>query len=164
MIFEGSPSHNNVMKPLLLLILTLLPCLAQFRTIEIAFEGIGCAPCIESLPSRMQRIRGVESATVDANHGILKLQLAEQNRIRLEQVRDAIEQDGTKATTAQVAAIGTLARQASAWTLNLKGGAISYEITVSDSALKPGDYDITAQASNLHPIQLTATQIRLIMK
>ena len=69
-------------------------CPAQFRTVEMTFQGVGCASCLESLPSRVQRLRGVESATVDAKAGVLTVKLAEQNRVRVEQIRDFVEQDG----------------------------------------------------------------------
>src|SRR5436190_23389080 len=100
---------------LALLILLAAPCWAQFRSMEITFEGIGCASCMESLPGRMQRLRGVESATIDAQRGVLKIQLAEQNRVRLEQVRDMIEQDGTKAKSATITVKGDLAQTDGKW-------------------------------------------------
>src|SRR4051794_19623604 len=104
------------MKLLLLCIVT-FPCLAQFQSLEFTLEGIGCATCIESLPSRLTRLRGVESATIDAEHGIVKIQLAAENRVRLKQVRDMIEQDGTKATKAAVRVKGELSRIDKKWVL-----------------------------------------------
>ena len=71
---------------------------AQIHLLEMSFEGVNCLPCVESMPARALRIRGVESAKVDAAKGILSLQLAASNRVRVEQIRDMIQQDGTKAT------------------------------------------------------------------
>src|SRR5215471_3449753 len=102
---------------LALLVLLAVPSWAQFRSMELTFEGIGCASCMESLPGRVGRIRGVESATVDAQRGVLKVQLAEQNRVRLEQIRDMIEQDGTKVKAATITVQGDLAHVDGKWIL-----------------------------------------------
>ena len=142
-----------------------LPCLAQFRSIEITFEGIGCVSCIESMPARIQRMRGVESATVDAQHGILKVQLAPANRVRLEQVRDAIEQDGTKAKTAAVQVQGELSQADGKWVLQPGSLASSYEV---EGAAPPspaaGAYLVTGDVAKLRPgsgrIVITASQLK----
>src|SRR4051794_25930066 len=119
---------------LALLILLASPAYAQFRSMEITFEGIGCASCMESLPARMQRLRGVESATVDAAHGVLKIQLAEQNRVRVEQVRDMIEQDGTKMKSATVTVQGELAQASGKWVLQPPSLPASYEVDAASPA------------------------------
>ncbi|BDC50701.1 hypothetical protein F183_A30170 [Bryobacterales bacterium F-183] len=80
-------------------------CLAAFgqvQRLEIEFTGVNCAPCLESLPGRAKRIRGVAEASVDASKGLLKLTMEPVNRVRVEQFRDIIEQDGTKAVRATV--------------------------------------------------------------
>src|SRR5262245_19485790 len=113
---------------LALLILLTVPSWAQFRSMEITFEGSGCASCMESLPTRIQRLRGVESSTVDAQRGVLKIRLAEQNRVRLEQVRDMIEQDGTKVKSATIAVKGELAKVDGKWVLQPPALPSSYEV------------------------------------
>jgi copper chaperone CopZ len=127
-----------------------LPASAQFRTIEIQFEGIGCASCIESLPSRIQRMRGVTSATIDAQKQILKVELAEANRVRVEQIRDAIEQDGTKTVKASVTVRGELAEKDGKWVLRLPGVPATYEVS---SATPPtaGTHVITGGIDKLRP-------------
>lgn len=94
----------------LLIALAVCAVSAQIHTIDITFEGVGCVPCVESMPTRAQRIRGVESAKVDAAKGVLSVQLAATNRVRVEQVRDIIEQDGTKARSAVISVTGTMER------------------------------------------------------
>lgn len=152
------------MKLVFFSILAALPCVAQFRSIEITFEGIGCAGCIDSLPSRMQRLRGVESAAVDAEHGILKVQLAAENRVRLEQVRDLIEQDGTKATKAMVRLKGDLAQQDGKWSLRPNGVSTTYKVESSGaSALAAGTYLVVGVVAKLRPdsgpIVIAATEL-----
>src|SRR5689334_22378492 len=133
------------MKLLPLILLAALPALAQFRSIQITFEGIGCASCMDSLPSRMQRLRGVESATVDAQHGILKIQLTEQNRVRLEQVRDMIEQDGTKTRTAAVTVKGELSQVDGRWVLQPPSLPTAYEVEAASPAA--GTYIVSGEVA-----------------
>jgi len=116
------------MKLFPLFLLAALPAFAQFRSIEVTFEGIGCASCMESLPSRIGRLRGVESTKVDVQHSTVKVELAEQNRVRLEQVRDMIEQDGTKAKSALVTVKGNLSQIDGKWVLQPPALPAAYEI------------------------------------
>ncbi|MBM3813655.1 MAG: heavy-metal-associated domain-containing protein [Acidimicrobiia bacterium] len=105
-----------------------LPAFPQWQSLEFRFQGVGCASCIESLPARLERLRGVESAEVDAKSGTLKLKLAPQNRVRLEIVRDFIEQDGTKAVSAIVSGKGSLERKEGLLFFYLEGQSTSYRV------------------------------------
>ena len=69
---------------------------AQFLSFEMEFTDSGCVPCTESMQSRLERIRGVESASIDLEKGLIHLDLAESNRIRLGPLRARVTQDGTK--------------------------------------------------------------------
>ncbi|MEZ5352992.1 MAG: heavy metal-associated domain-containing protein [Bryobacteraceae bacterium] len=136
------------------------PASAQFRKIDIAFEGIGCASCVESLPPRMKRIRGVETAQVDAAKGTLTLTLAPENRVRLEQVRDAIQQDGTKAKSAAVEARGQIVKSDAGWTLQFPRG-VSYSLSGPLSGdLSPGLKTITGTVAGLQDIVIAVTSAR----
>jgi cation transport ATPase len=136
------------MKLALFFLLTLTAS-AQFRSMEIAFQGIDCASCMESLPSRLQRVRGVESATVDLKRGVLKIQLAEQNRVRLEQVRDMIEQDGTKVKSATVTVKGELAQVDGKWVLQPPALPASYEVEAASPAA--GSVTVSGEVTKLRP-------------
>ncbi len=138
------------MKPAWLLLLAALPCAGQFRTIEITFQGIGCISCIESMPERLQRLRGVEKVTVDAKSATLKIALAEQNRVRLEQVRDMIEQDGTKTQKAVVGIKGELTREGSKWKLQAAGVSASY-LVEAKTALTEGSHTVSGEVTEMHP-------------
>lgn len=94
----------------------------QAHRIEMTFTGVGCEPCIASMPARAQRLRGVDTASVDAAKGVLTVTLAAVNRVRIEQLRDLIQQDGTKAATATVEVSGVLERAAST-AAGVDGGA-----------------------------------------
>lgn len=93
---------------------------AQLQRIEMSFEGVNCVPCVESMPARAMRIRGVASAKADAEKGVLSLQLAPQNRVRVEQIRDLIQQDGTKALRAVVEITGKVEKgESGSWLLRV---------------------------------------------
>jgi hypothetical protein len=109
----------------------------------------------------MKRVRGVESAQVNAQEGTLELQLAPQNRVRLEQIRDFIEQDGTKATRAVVHVNGEVEKLGDRWILRPPGVSTSYEITGPD--LKPGPAIVAGDIRELRAasgtIQIRATRV-----
>jgi hypothetical protein len=128
---------------------------------KIWFNGTGCESCTESLGERMKRVRGVESAAVNLQEGTLDVKLAPQNRVRLEQVRDFIEQDGTKAVRAVVHIGGDLEKSADRWILQPPGVSSSYEVTGID--LKPGAAVIRGEVRELRPdsgaIKINASQV-----
>jgi hypothetical protein len=136
------------MKPALLVLLA-MPCLAQFRSMEIAFEGIDCASCMESLPGRIQRLRGVESAAVDPQRRVLRIQLAAENRVRLEQVRDMIEQDGTKVKTAAITVKGELSQVDGKWVLQPPSLPSNYE--VEGGSPSAGNFTVSGEVTKLRP-------------
>src|SRR5262245_35418787 len=112
----------------LLFVLTSTFATAQIQSIEMYFEGVNCVPCVESMPARAQRIRGVETATADPGKGVLTLRLAAQNRVRIEQIRDLIEQDGTKAKRAVVEVSGTLTEDRGVWLIKVPQWANPLEL------------------------------------
>ncbi len=109
---------------------------AQILSIEMTFTGVGCVPCVDSMPTRAKRIRGVESVAVDAEKGILAVTLANPNRVRVEQIRDLIEQDGTKAVRAKIVATGALELQedGKSWQLRIPQLPFPLRLTASDTA------------------------------
>jgi copper chaperone CopZ len=136
---------------LLLLISCAIPSLAQFRTIEMTFKGIGCASCIESLPERLRRLRGVESAVIDDQAGTVTVRLATKNRVRLEQIRDFIEQDGTKAVKAAVEVAGEVTKSDGRWILEPASLGTQYELEGTELAIAAGPKRIWGEAPALHP-------------
>ena len=109
----------------------------------------------------MKRVRGVESAQVNAQEGTLDLQLAPQNRVRLEQIRDFIEQDGTKATRAVVRVNGEVEKLGDRWILRPPGVSSTYEIAGPD--LKPGPATVAGEVREFRAgsgtIQIRATRV-----
>ena len=116
-----------------LLLMLACPALAQFRQIEVRFQDSGCASCVESLQSRLQRIRGVERVSAGAADGIvfLGVLLAGDNRVRLQQVRDFIEQGGNRILTIHVDLKGAIRREGESYLVLPAGGPQSYPIDLS---------------------------------
>ncbi len=164
--FGGGTKVPCKLKLALQLALLTSSAFAQLRHVEIEFTGVNCAPCLESLPARIQRMRGVEKAEVVADKGLLKVTFAQENRIRLEQLRDAIEQDGTKATRARLRAGGTLEETpAGQWQLKLPNGSLftirreDAGVPAAQYALKPGPATITGNIANLRASPLVVQNV-----
>jgi copper chaperone CopZ len=138
------------MKLAALLVLFAIPSLAQFRMIEITFHGIGCQSCMESLPERLKRLRGVETAVVDTAAGTVTARLTGKNRIRLEQVRDLIEQDGTRTLKATVEVAGEVSQSGGKWVLVPAGVAAEYELESAGASIAAGTGVFEGEAA-LHP-------------
>jgi copper chaperone CopZ len=92
----------------MLLLVAALPLSAEFLRIDVAFEDIGCASCIESLEGRLARVRGVERVEIDAKRGVATLHLAAKNHVRLRPLLSRITQDGTKVARIDVIALGSI--------------------------------------------------------
>jgi hypothetical protein len=101
----------------LLLVLASVACRGQYREIEFRFVPTPCESCTASVPGRMSKVRGVESAEL-AGTGVLKVKLAPENRARIELLRDMIEQDGTRVKSAIVAVAGTVETEAGGWVMH----------------------------------------------
>jgi len=141
----------GVLKAAAALCVLALPCLGQWETFEIRFEGVGCSSCIESLPGRVQRLRGVESAEVGASSGILRVKLAAENRVRLEQVRDMIEQDGTKARSAMVSGRGQLRQEAGQWLFRIPSQNVDYLLEAGKGMEAGSNVVLSGAIENLRP-------------
>ena len=139
-------------RALLAFLLLPLPAAAEWLSFELIFRGTGCASCIESLPQRLQRMRGVESVEVDAERSMLKVRLAAGNRVRLELIRDQIEQDGTKVISGRVDGVGNIAREAGgAWSFRLAGTTVTYPIDAAGFQPVEAALRIVAEVHTLRP-------------
>lgn len=111
------------MRASLLAALLAVPLAGELKRAEIRFEPSECVSCTESLPERLRRIRGVEHAALRPGQPpTLEVRLAAGNRVRLTRIRETIEQDGTKWTTARIEASGTCEKQGGQWVIKLFEG------------------------------------------
>ncbi len=67
---------------------------AEFLRIEIFMKDMDCLSCSDSLGKAFERMRGVKHVEVRVKEGAVVLELAEQNRITMEQVWDAVKRVG----------------------------------------------------------------------
>ena len=79
---------------------------------------------MESLESRLMRIRGVKAAFYDPEKNRVAVILEDNNRIRIWRLRGVIEQDGTKVTGLSGAASGELSRQGEEWRFAVMPGEV----------------------------------------
>jgi copper chaperone CopZ len=122
------------MRVAILLLATAVCSSAEFRRIEIDFEGTGCASCAESLPERLKRVRGVERAEVDLDRNRVTVHLEPGNKTRLAPVVSRITQDGTKIRRVETVARGTITRQGSALSFQLSEVNETYHLRAPESA------------------------------
>jgi hypothetical protein len=108
-------------------------------------------------------MRGVTEATVDTAKQVLRVELAGENRVGVEQIRDAIEQDGTKTVAATVEVRGEVARRDGKWMLTPPGSSMGYEVATG-MRLEPQVYLIRGRIEKLRPatgpLVLQATEIK----
>src|SRR5271168_491621 len=80
----------------------------EFLRVEVFMRDMSCESCSESLGSALKRLRGVENATVDFKAGTVAVELAERNRVGVEQVWDAIKRVGFTPGETKVVVRGTV--------------------------------------------------------
>ncbi len=124
------------MRPAVLLLMAALPLSAEFLRIDVAFEDIGCASCIESLNRRLARVRGVERAEIDAKRGVATLHLAAKNRVRLRPLLSRITQDGTKVVRTEVIASGSIEIAELGFLFQPSGLTQTYLLELDEKAMK----------------------------
>ena len=99
----------------LFLALPTLPMSAEFRQVEIKVSGLECVSCAESLPKTLERMRGVESATMDPKAGLVVVKLKTGNKLPLEDLRDKLKQAGYTPGDAKVNAVGAMVLEEGKW-------------------------------------------------
>jgi copper chaperone CopZ len=74
--------------------------------------GMDCAPCAHGVEKGLEKLEGVEDASVSLNEGYAALTLSHDNSVTLEKIHQIIRDNGFTPKRAEVVAIGTLARSA----------------------------------------------------
>jgi len=67
---------------------------AEFLRMEVSVTDMDCESCSVNLEGAFKRIRGVDKAEVDYKNRTVRLELAEKNRVGVEQVWDAVKRVG----------------------------------------------------------------------
>jgi copper chaperone CopZ len=82
------------MRILLLMLAALSTARAEFLRVEVFVKDMNCASCSDSLGRTFEKMRGVKHVDVSMKEGTVTLDLADQNRIAIEQVWDALKRVG----------------------------------------------------------------------
>ena len=82
--------------------------LAEFMHIQVSINGMNCVSCTESMVKAFEKIRGVKNVAISIPEGKVTLDLADQNRVTLEQVWDAIKRVGFTPGDTKVIVRGTV--------------------------------------------------------
>lgn len=144
---------------LLLLVATAAP--AQFLEFRVRFDDGGCSSCAESLEGRLQRVRGVETVTLDVERGVVELQLAADNRVRLAPLLSRIEQGAAKALETKLVAKGVLVRAAGVTKIELQGQAADQAYLLEgDTGAVGGSVILHAQVLDAEAGRLQVASVR----
>ena len=111
----------------LALILITVPLFAELHTLRVEYESSGCSSCVESLQGRLKRMRGVEEVKAEGDSAV-EMKLATGNRVRLEIVRDFIEQGAGKVKKMTLEASGSVVQDAGATYFELSGVGARYRL------------------------------------
>lgn len=114
-----------------LLLFTAVCLRGEFLQVDVAFEDVGCASCLESLEGRLGRVRGVERVEIDVAAGVARLYLAVGNKVRLAPLLSRITQGGTKILNTRVLARGMIKAGEAGYLFQPSGLAESYRLKFS---------------------------------
>ena len=132
-----------------------LPASAEFLQIDVAFQGTGCASCIESLEGRLDRLRGVEQVSVNAERETVSLRFAPGNRVRLAPFASRITQDGTKILRLRATARGSIESEQGKLIFRQSGLAETYRLEMSAAPeVSPGSaqvYEVQGVITGIEP-------------
>lgn len=124
-----------------------LPLLAEFRQVEIKVSGLECASCAESLPKTLERMRGVESASMDAKAGLVLVKLKAGNKLPFEDLRDKLKQAGYTPGDAKISAIGALIQEEGKWRFRPEGVSRTYFVELPASAKPAADQSVAIEGT-----------------
>jgi copper chaperone CopZ len=79
---------------LLLMLMALATADAEFLRVEVSMKDMNCASCSDSLGKAFEKMRGVQHVEVSMDKGTVTLDLADNNRVTIEQVWDTVKRIG----------------------------------------------------------------------
>jgi copper chaperone CopZ len=117
---------------------------AEFLHIQVSVRDMTCESCSESLGSILKRMRGVENVDIDYKAATVRLDLASQNRISVEQVWDAVKRVGftpgaTKVDVRGVVGGGKIEVREANKTYQVEGSAPDGETELKGTTEPPPD-------------------------
>ena len=129
---------------LLLLLMALSTARAEFLRIEVLMKDMNCASCSDSMGKAFEKIRGVQHVEVSMDKGTVTLDLAEKNRVTIEQVWDTVKRIGftpgdTKVTVRGNVQSNSLTISVIDKTVGIEGRAPEGEVSLSGTITPPAD-------------------------
>ncbi|MEP1305396.1 MAG: heavy metal-associated domain-containing protein [Balneola sp.] len=129
--------------------------------------GMDCSPCAHGLEKRIKKMDGIQSASVSLNNGLLSAVLNKENKLTLEEIRNAIENSGFKAQSANIVVQGNLTKgEGKSFILKVSSG--EEFLLIADDQVNLDNYSDTdqlvklsgeAEISNETGIRLTVKKI-----
>ena len=132
------------MRLAILLLISTCGIRAELLHVQVSVRDLNCESCSESLGSILKRMRGVDNAEIDYKAGTVRLDLAPQNRIGIEQVWDAIKRVGftpsaTKVDVRGVVSGGRIEVREASKTYQIEGHVPDGEAEVKGTTEPPPD-------------------------
>ena len=129
---------------LLLLLMALSTARAEFLRIEVFMKDMNCASCSDSMGKAFEKIRGVQHVDVSMEKGTVTLELAEKNRVTMEQVWDTVKRIGftpgdTKVTVHGIVNGDSLVISVIDKTIAIEGRAPEGEASLTGTITPPTD-------------------------
>ena len=129
---------------LLLMLMALSTARAEFLHIEISMKDMNCASCADSLGKALEKMRGVQHVDVSMDKGTVALELAETNRVTIEQVWDTVKRIGftpgdTKVTVRGAVKGDSLTISVIDKTIAIEGRTQQGEVSLKGTIAPPAD-------------------------
>jgi copper chaperone CopZ len=129
---------------LLLMLMALSTARAEFLHIEISMKDMNCASCADSLGKALEKMRGVQHVDVSMDKGTVALELAETNRVTIEQVWDTVKRIGftpgdTKVTVRGAVKGDSLTISVIDKTIAIEGRTQQGEVSLKGTITPPAD-------------------------
>jgi len=129
---------------LLLLLLALATARAEFMRIEVFMKDMNCPSCSDSLGKAFEKLRGVQHVEVSMDKGTVTLDLADKNRVTIEQVWDTVKRIGftpgdTKVTVRGAVKGQTLMISVIDKTIAIEGRTPEGEVELKGTITPPAD-------------------------
>ncbi len=141
---------------LMLALLAMCTARAEFLRVEVFMKDMNCASCSESLGKAFERLRGVKHVEVSMNDGTVTLDLADQNRVTLEQVWDAIKRVGFTPGDTKVIVRGSV--KADSLTISVIDKTIKIEGHAADAESVELKGSVTPPPDPRTPMKLRITE------
>lgn len=90
------------------LLLLLFTMQAEFLHMQVFMKDMNCPSCSDSMAKAFEKMRGVKHVEVSMNDGTVTLDLADQNRVTIEQVWDTVKRIGFTPGDTKVTVRGTV--------------------------------------------------------